>query len=198
MNIDTTKPVDRTGNIYCGPLVVAAILGTSTGNIAAEVARMRVANGGAVTTTGKVRRVRARTAEAIRGTHTGELEALLTRAGFSLVPVDVGARYHAHPKGRRGNGYVSSDGKRWLCTQFLADGSRWLPWTLLEHRALPLWQAALRLRDGGTYIVHLPGHWAIASDGKWCETHTQGQWVPLAAAPRGNRKVRAAWRVTRS
>jgi hypothetical protein len=39
--IDTTRPVDRTGNPYCGPLVVAAILGISAGAVAAEVLNMR-------------------------------------------------------------------------------------------------------------------------------------------------------------
>lgn len=192
--IDTTKPVDRTGNTFCGPLVVAAILGTSTGAVVAEIAAKRQATRGVRLSTGKLRRVRARTADAIRGTYDTELFALLESRGVKLEPVDVGARYRPHRKIRGRPCYVNTDGSRFSCPLDLGDD--WLPWTLLEREVLPLWRAALRLRDGATYIVHLPGHWAIVSGGKWCETYTRGEWLPLAAAPCRNRQVKAAWRVT--
>jgi hypothetical protein len=35
----TDNPVNRDGNSFCGPLVVAAILGCSTGHVATLIAR---------------------------------------------------------------------------------------------------------------------------------------------------------------
>lgn len=40
MQLDTSKPVDRTGNRYCGPLVIAAITGMSTADAAAALRRI--------------------------------------------------------------------------------------------------------------------------------------------------------------
>lgn len=39
MRLETTKPVDRTGNRYCGPLVIAALAGFSTAEAAAALRR---------------------------------------------------------------------------------------------------------------------------------------------------------------
>lgn len=198
--IDTSKPVDRTGNTFCGPLVVAAICGTSTGQVCESIAAMRQRTGG-VQLGKRVKRVRARTADKIKGTYDGELFAVLKSQGFAVAPVDVGARYRSQSvRGFYRDTFVSDDGKR-FCRGAppILDSRTWWPWTLIERECLPLWRWLLRVRDDAhTYIVHLPGHWAIAHAGQWCETYTDGKWVPANRAPRGSRKVINAWRVTRA
>lgn len=195
--IDTTRPIDRTGNSYCGPLVLAGILGTSTGVIAAEVAKMRCEHKGARLSDGRVRRVRGRTAEAIRGTYDSELFGVLAAAGYRWEAIDVGARYVTHRKAGP-HAYVDSDFKQWQrgSVLFALNPDHWHPCTLLERRARPLWQVATRLLDG-VFIVHLPNHWALCADGRWCETYTSGQWVPLRAAPKSYRRVLDAWRISK-
>lgn len=197
--LDTTKPVDRTGNAFCGPLVVAAILGTSTGNVATEVANIRKRIGGAIIAHNgapKLKRVRARTGEAVRGTYDSELFAVLAAHGVRTEYVDVGARLRPHRKLRGRPCYVNADGTRFHCGNGppILSTEDWYPWTYLQSEALPLWRVMLRLQQG-TYIVHLPRHWAVLSDGKWCETYTGGEWRDMRAVPGRNRKVNAAWRV---
>lgn len=198
LNIDTSKPVDRTGNAFCGPLVVAAILGTSTGRVASALAAVRQENHGVVKLgNGRAKRVRNRTTESIRGTYPAELETLLASYGYSFEPVDVGARFRMARKLRGRPSYVNDAGTRFACPNPpLLSTETWHPWTVLEHCALPLWQGLSRLRDGGTYIVFTPGHWALAHNGHWCETFTNGNWVRFSHAPKSSRRMLAAWRVT--
>ena len=192
-----TTTVDRTGNNFCGPLVVAAIVGTSTGQVAAEVANMRQAIGGARLSNGKLRRVRGRTADKVRGTYDTELFAVLLLHGFEATPIDVGNRYV--PQFQRPV-LVRADGKLFARNGMAVVGvdgnAEWLPWTVLQRTARPLWQVLPRLTSG-TYIINTPGHWALARDGQWCETLTHGNWLPYARAPQSKRKVLKAWRVTR-
>jgi hypothetical protein len=197
--IDTTKPVDRTGNTFCGPLVVAAILGTSTGVVAAELANQRVANKGALSY-GKVRRARGYKQGIVKGTHGPECFALLERHGFALEGVDVGMRYRRMRKARGRDTFVNANFTHWnVWPPLFAEDDDWYPATLVEREGLALWRVVVRkVFDSGTYIVQLPGHWAIAHDGKWCETYTRGEWVALRGAPSNRRKVLAAWRVTRA
>ena len=192
-----TATVDRTGNNFCGPLVVAAIVGTSTGQVAAEVANMRQAIGGARLSNGKLRRVRGRTADKVRGTYDIELFAVLKLHGYEATPIDVGNRYV--PQFQRPV-LVRADGKLFARNGMAVVGvdgnAEWLPWTVLQRTARPLWQVLPRLTSG-TYIINTPGHWALARDGQWCETLTHGNWLPYARAPQSKRKVLKAWRVTR-
>jgi hypothetical protein len=190
--VDTSKPVDRTGNAYCGPLVCAAILGTSTGVVADTLATMRRSKDSACVVNGRIRRM----PKGVRGTFNLELFAILERNGFAIEPVDVGARYQRHHKTRhQTHVYTDANFKAWYSSDLF--NSALLPVTLLERTARPLWQCLAVLGDGATYVVNTPGHWAIASGGKWCETFTNGAWVELRAAPKSSRKVINAWRVTR-
>jgi hypothetical protein len=186
------QAVDRTGNNYCGPLVVAAIVGTSTGQVAAEVANMRQAIGGARLSNGKLRRVRGRTADKVRGTYDIELFAVLKLHGYEAAPIDVGNHYV--PELLRPV-HVNAAGTR-FCRNGIPDAGDWLPWTIVRRTARPLWLVLPRLTSG-TYIIKTPGHWALARDGQWCETLTYGEWLPYCRAPQSNRKVLQAWRVTR-
>lgn len=198
MNIDTTKPVDRTGNSFCGPLVVAAILGISTGEVADLIAARRRTNKGVRLASGKVKRVRGgRVAgHGVKGTYDTELFELLAARGYTVEPVDVGARY-----GRQYTGWVNPEGTRvsrrdpQRAVIPLFDAGQWLPWTFLRHAFRQIWTAAPKFRSG-TFIVGTPGHWAIVSNGMWCETFTKGVWLSLT--PMSRRKVLNAWRVTRS
>jgi hypothetical protein len=165
--------------------------------VAAEVANMRQAIGGSRLSNGKIKRVRGRTADKVRGTYDTELFAVLLLHGFEATPIDVGNRYV--PQFQRAV-LVSADGKRYARNGMAVVGvdgnAEWLPWTVLQRTARPLWQVLPRLTSG-TYIINTPGHWALARDGQWCETLTCGEWLPYARAPQSKRKVLKAWRVTR-
>lgn len=190
--LDTSKPVDRTGNTYCGPLVVGAILGTSTGIIAERIAGMRVARDPVTIPRGR----KAPRRGPIRGTYYTELCALLERAGYGLRPVDVGARY------RRSNYvacYIDAEQKRMYrggVTPAMAQVLDLWAYTPLK-RVCDSLGSFLRGLDAGTYIVNTPGHWAIASGGLWCETYTGGAWCAKRAAPKQTRRVLNAWQIER-
>lgn len=120
--IDTTQAVDRNGNRYCGPLVIAAITGLTSGEAAA-----------------KVRTVTNR--RAIRGMTRGEVEATLLALGHKLTVTPV--------VGRMTLG-------QWLQT------SR-SPWT--------------------PYIIGITSHVVVIKGNMFCDTFTNGEWVPLTKAP---------------
>jgi hypothetical protein len=187
--LDTSKPVNRDGNTYCGPLVVAAIMGTNTGAVATAITGMRAARDPVTILRGR----KAPRRGPIRGTYYSELCALLERSGFGVRSVDVGVRFQPDRKW----GYVNA-----TCTRgarqlpMFANPSEWHAVTWLRAVYRPLW-AFLSHADNGTYIVNTPGHWAIASGGQWCETYTRGEWVAKRAAPKQNRRVINAWQIER-
>jgi len=80
--------IDRTGNRYCGPLVVAGILGTSTGDVAAQVASMRKRVGGVPLANGRIKRVRGRTGY----THQWRTASSLARLCMASVDSEAEAR----------------------------------------------------------------------------------------------------------
>jgi hypothetical protein len=181
---------------YCGPLVVANILGTSSAEVNADIERMRAIAGGMVYRGSIIQRTRKTAKSAVRGTTQTELFALLQRAGYSFESVDVGARVFRYTQrtafinNDNGKGYLTSDG---LAPR--APGN-WLPFSPLKTRAAPLSLVLHRFRSG-TFIVETPSHWALARDGMWVETFTRGEWVPLSQAPKQRRVVLQAWRVAK-
>lgn len=181
LSIDTTRPVDRTGNPWCGPLVVAAVLGTSTAQVVSELIPLR-----------RARKVGRRIAkiDTVRGTSIGELRAVLALHGRTLTPVDAGVRLT-----RKYTGFISPDGKRSCRVQpaFLCEP--WRPWSMLTWHYPALWQFLARYKVG-TFIVQLPGHWALLHDGQWCETFTNGIWCDAHRAPKQRRKVQLAYLVS--
>jgi hypothetical protein len=188
----TDNPVNRDGNSFCGPLVVAAILGCSTGHVATLIARKRAQDKGVRLASGKLKNTRGKSADKIRGTYAVELFAILADHGITVEPVDVGARYE-----RAYTGYVNASVTRSVRGNTpLFSTEQWYPWTMIRHLYRTLWLSVSKFKSD-TYIISTPGHWAIASDGKWAETFTRGEWVPLALAPKSRRKVLQAWRVIR-
>ena len=183
MILDTSKPVDRTGNSYCGPLVVGAILGTSTGYVAESVLRLRREGLG---------HKRARKSGAIKGTYADELLRLLAQHGYRTEQIDIGARYRRRTYRET---LVNDSFTRWASREPLFSTETWHPATLLRvaYPSLGMWLRTLR--TDATYIVHLPRHWAIASAGKWSETHTDGKWIDFRGAPGRARHVTAAYLV---
>ena len=189
LTLNTSKPVDRTGNMYCGPLVVGAILGTSTGVVAQRIEAMRTARDPVTIPRGR----KAPRRGAVRGTYHTELRAVLEREGFGFRDVDVGARWRPIRKWR----YVDSTCTRGANQKPLFDDpNNWHEVTWLR-REVPTLRDWLRHTDNGTYIVNLPGHWAIVSNGQWCETYTRGEWVAKRAAPKQSRHVINAWQIER-
>lgn len=184
-------PIDRTGNAYCGPLVVAAIIGISAGDAAARIAAHRVKVGGSVIRGGKLKRTRARTADKLRGTYEQELFDVLADAGYACTPVDCGARYRC----TRHHVLINADFTRFYHRDALFHPGELLPVSLVKRTGRPLWQVLHSLSRADTFIVNTPGHWAIARDGQWCETHTRGHWVDFRAAPSTSRQVLNVWRV---
>jgi hypothetical protein len=192
--IDTARPVDRAGNAFCGPLVVAAILGTSTGNVATEVANLRCKLKGARMADGTIKRIRGRRADKVRGTYNSELFAVLESRGLLIESVPVGGRWVEIRKCRGRSTYVNGSFTR-MARGGMPPWGDWYPVTLITREGRSLWMLR-QLFASGTYIVQLPGHWALAHDGLWCETHTSGQWVDIRVAPKSSRKVLQAWKIT--
>lgn len=71
MNLDTRSKVDRSGNRYCGPLVIAAITGLSTAEAAASL-----------------RRITGRTSAVKRVNHV-ELISTLSALGFVMLRREI-------------------------------------------------------------------------------------------------------------
>ena len=188
MLIDTTKPVDRTGNTWCGPLVAAAILGTSTGVVADAVYNMRKARDPACH--------HKRVTRVVRGTYASELHALLKAYGYSIGESVAPIRYQP---ARRFGTYIRADGLRMCRAVPILSTADWHRWTMVERRgAWDLWRCLKTLGTAGTFIIETPGHWALLSGGHWCETFTKGAWVPARGAPKQSRNVLNAWPVSRN
>jgi hypothetical protein len=193
MSTIADRPVNRAGNKYCGPLVVAAILGSSAGHVATLIANKRAVQKGVRLMTGAVKRTRNNTPDKIRGTYGVELMAILAEHGFAVEPIDVGARYQKVYSGHVNDSVTHSvRGAAPLLTT-----EEWRPWTMIRRSFKALWMLGSKFKSG-TYIVNTPGHWALAHDGQWCETFTNGEWIPFARCPGSRRKVLQAWRVTRA
>lgn len=99
MQLDTTKKVDRTGNRYCGPLVIAAITGMSTADAAASL-----------------RRITGRTS-AVKRVKNTELVATLSALGFVMRRIEVPKRLADVPMfGRTVRKWIGPTLTEWLRT----------------------------------------------------------------------------------
>lgn len=125
--IDVTQAINREGNHYCGPLVIAAATGLSTREAAAKV-RALVTN---------------RYEFGVKGMRTRDVDFVLNALGHKTTQV----------------GFIPGRGptlRKWL------ESSR-SPWT--------------------PYIVTVTGHFVIIKGNMFCDTFTEGEWVPLTQAP---------------
>ena len=105
MIINRDRPVDRTGNSFCGPLVIAAILGTSTAE-AAERVRRHV--------------IRKCYRNAVKGMYNEDLRYTLEVSGFAVYPLKIAKHYVPLQRFDRGDDSVSYDWEQ-LC--FNRDGT---------------------------------------------------------------------------
>lgn len=187
MMLDTIESVDRTGNKFCGQLVLAAILGKSSGYIAECIAQLR--------RTGRSKYSKRTRDGSVKGTWNQELLQVLEDHGVKVEHVDTGARYYC----KRRQIFISRQPSPsvWRCT-YQRMSTDHPEASLVDLRKLTLQSWFFRLpaaERNGTYIVNVPGHWLLISGGKLVETHTDGKWVPFALAPKLRRTVNFAWRV---
>lgn len=183
----TRAPVDRTGNRYCGPLVLAALIGCTTAEAAAKV---RSATGDH---------------SAIKGMHNHELIKTLKAAGHTLLELPVAmrmveARNPGEPSGQIHYGTdswsinVPGGVRLWRP----ADHSQGASAMCLLRRQGPTLAAWLRTRPDkcATYIINVTGHYVLVSGRKFVDTYTKGEWVNIGKAPHRRCRVVKVWQVT--
>jgi hypothetical protein len=187
----TRQSVNRDGNRYCGPLVIAALLGCSTSEAAAKV------------------REAANTDRAIKGMFNGEMLKTLAWNGFKIENLKVPKHYEA----RRRPGQSIEDSVEYCTntwTRFRPDGSilLWRPENdaslggssmtpvKLVGCTLAAW---LRQRPdrAGTYLINVTGHYVLVVGQKFVDTQTRGEWVSLKKAPHRRTRVENVWQVTK-
>jgi hypothetical protein len=179
-----TKSVDRTGNLYCGPLVIAALLNCSTGEATAAVRRVTGKDG------------------AIKGMHNGSVLATLQAHGYTCaempVPkVCIAARGVGEPKGVVTHGaafWKDATGHR-LPQAHEGDYAQWCAMKMTGIT----FAAWLRQRKNkaGTYLVNVTGHYVLVSGRKFVDTYTKGEWVNIGKAPHRRTRVVKVWEITK-
>ena len=194
----TRSNVDRTGNGFCGPLVLAAILGTSTARAAEQVRNLS-----------KRRRV------AVKGMWNSELLAVLRANGRTVTEVEVPRVYIARRRPREtiANAMGWTDGRifvkyseKWpygktggfhmarhdLC----ADPSNSC-YTPVTHVGVTLAAWLPKRPDHtGTYVVVVANHYVLISGRKFVDTYTRGEWVSIGKAPHRRKRVHNVFQVT--
>jgi hypothetical protein len=185
----TRKSVDRSGNRYCGPLVLAALLGGTSAEAAAKV------------------REAAGTDRAIKGISNHEMLKTLAANGFRVAQLPVPKRYVA----RRWIGERVEDTVEYVSNTWWkgpghsiqawrppadADmgGSAMTP-VKLTGCTLAAW---LRQRPdrAGTYVINVTGHYVLVVGRKFVDTQTRGEWVSIAKAPHRRTRVENVWQVS--
>lgn len=195
------RSVDSTGNGFCGPMTLAAILGCTTAEAAERIR----------TATNQTR--------AIKGTHTWEMEHTLAAAGCPMVkqplarayitdrlpgfPTGVWTDYAVYRRDRGGpvNGLdarydvrPSVNGLRpYDC------GTQWAaPFTQVKHVGPTLAAWMRQKRDPAAfYIIEVSHHWVLVRGRKFIDTATKGEWVFLRSAPHRRKRVINVWSVTK-
>lgn len=185
--------VDRTGNSYCGPLVLAAIMGCTS----AEAAN-------------RVRAVRG--LKVVKGTLPQDLWCTLRAHGYRSYHEYVPQRYiNARKPGKPGTSIDTVALQR--CPQSTAYrvagvSMEWMPgsgglnpvWGApytpikLAGPTLAEWMRSKRDPDA-YYVVGLSDHWVLVKGRKFIDTFTKGQWVFLRSAPHRRKRVRSVFRV---
>jgi hypothetical protein len=187
----TRQSVDRDGNRYCGPLVIAALLGCSTAEAAAKV------------------RLATNSDRAIKGMFNNEMLKTLVRVGgFDVRQLDVPKHYEARRRpGQRVEDTVEYVSNTWWretpnCKQAWRPpagidmgGSAMTPVKLVGC-TLAAW---LRQRPdrAGTYVINVTGHYVLVVGQKFVDTATRGEWVSIRKAPHRRTRVENVWQVRR-
>jgi len=159
--------VDQTGNGFCGPLVLAAIMGCSTAEAAERVRQATLQK------------------RAIKGTDWWELEMTLRQRGFRTSHKQVPAqRYVAD----RVPGKPLLNGAKW--------DAQYTPVKLVGP-TLAEWLRTTKRDPDAYYIIEVPHHWVLVKGRKFVDTFTEGEWVFLRSAPHRRKRVKAVWKVER-
>jgi hypothetical protein len=188
----TRTNVVRDGNRYCGPLVIAALLGCTTAEAAAKV------------------RLAINTDKPINGMYNGDMLKTLVRVGgFDVKQLEVPKHYTALRRpGQRIEDTVEHCTNTW--TKHLPDGSirLWRPdndgniggsaMTPVKRVGCTL-AAWLRQRPdrAGTYVINVTDHYVLVVGQKFVDTATRGEWVSIRKAPHRRTRVENVWQVSR-
>jgi hypothetical protein len=186
----TSQSVDRSGNRYCGPLVLAALLGCTSAEAAAKVREATGAD------------------RAIKGMFNHEMLKTLAANGFRVAQLPVPKRYVSRRRiGERvedtvkyvSNTWWKGSGHSIQAWRPPADadmsGSAMTP-VKLTGCTLSAW---LRQRPdrAGTYVINVTGHYVLVVGRKFVDTQTSGEWVSIAKAPHRRARVENVWQVSR-
>lgn len=187
----TSQSVDRSGNHYCGPLVIAALLGCSTAEAAAKV------------------RLATNSDRPVKGMYNNDmLKTLIRVGGFDVKQLEVPKHYEPRRRiGQRIEDTVEYCTNTW--TKY-HDGKvlLWRPnndHSLGGSAMTPVKQvgctlaAWLRQRPdrAGTYVINVTGHYVLIVGRKFVDTATRGEWVSIAKAPHRRTRVENVWQVSR-
>lgn len=183
MKLKNTK-VDCSGNRYCGPLVMAAILGCTT---AEATAKARLAND---------------SREDYKGMSNGEVIRTLRVYGRKVdeEPVPkacVADRRIGEPKGVVTHGYditeTFKDGRGVKCVVSIGR----VQYCAIKTQGVTFAAWLKQRKDkAGTYLVNVTGHYVLVSGRQFVDTHTRGEWVNIGKAPHRRCRVQRVWRIT--
>lgn len=188
----TRQSVNRDGNRYCGPLVLAALLGCTTAEAAAKV------------------REATNTDRAIKGMYNNDMIKTLVRAGgFDVRQLEVPKHYQA----RRRPGQAVADVVEYCTNTWTKYGpnGQLLLWRPNNDHSLggsamtPVklvgctLAAWLKQRPdrAGTYVINVTGHYVLVVGQKFVDTQTRGEWVSIRKAPHRRTRVENVWQVSR-
>ena len=169
--ITRTNVEDRSGNRYCGPLVIAALLGVSTTEAAA-----------------KVRDTDPRIT-AVKGMYNSTMVSTLRNNGYRVIEETVPK--HLVRKPFAGT-HWSYD---WRRDSQDTDESAYSP----LMKVGPTFAEWLRSRDEcqrvSTYVVVVSNHYVLVSGRKMVDTFTKGVWTAIGKAPHRRKRVESVYRV---
>lgn len=206
----TLQSVDRTGNGFCGPLVLAAIFGCGTAEAAARI------------------RQATSSSRPVKGMHNFELERTLRAHGYSAVKETLALRYrsnHAPFWGSRK--YVDNSMERAIPLEeyhkYKREGHRVTPvcgimplmrtyvtgasgpqnwdaeYTPVKRVGPTLAEWIRGDRDPNAfYIVEVNLHYVLVKGRKFVDTFTKGEWVFTGSAPHRRKRIKTVWKVTKS
>lgn len=206
----TLQSVDRTGNGFCGPLVLAAIFGCDTAEAAARI------------------RQATSSSRPVKGMHNFELERTLSFHGYRAAKCGISWRYRAdlipgqcgthvdntmerrasleeyHRVKRMGGCVHAADGRMPLMITNITGVSGQQDWAApftpvkMVGPTLAEWIRTYDRDPNAFYIVEVNLHYVLVKGRKFVDTFTKGEWVFTGSAPHRRKRVKNVWKVTKS